>query len=141
MTMIMIGMIHDKNRLCSDTDLSRCFKWNKTSDESVPGDQINMCYGRHSGYGGYGDAARGSRQILLNSTNIERNLRTWIRLEDGTISAPVHLNSTYGLDRYAPVTQERSHSSDRSRLDDPSFLLFFVYVFIAVLSLRHLGSS
>lgn len=100
-----------------------------------------MCYGRHSGYGGYGDAARGSRQILLNSSNIERELQTWIRLEDGTISAPVHLNSTYGQDKYAPVARERSQTSDTSRVDDPAFLLFFVYVLIAVLSLRHLGSS
>lgn len=120
---------------------NRCFKWNGMSDESVSRSQINMCYGRHSGYGGYGDAARGSRQILLHSTTIERELQTWIRLEDGTISAPVHLNSTYGQDKYTPVAGRAAQVSPSSRIDDPSSLLILVQIWIAILIMSHLRAS
>eukprot|EP00455_Lapot_gusevi_P011119 TRINITY_DN15111_c0_g1_i1.p1 TRINITY_DN15111_c0_g1~~TRINITY_DN15111_c0_g1_i1.p1 ORF type:complete len:329 (+),score=41.56 TRINITY_DN15111_c0_g1_i1:62-1048(+) len=47
---------------------------------------IQLCYGRHSGYGGYGDWDRGSRVIQLSlSKDSTVNVKTWIRLEDGTV--------------------------------------------------------
>jgi hypothetical protein len=43
-----------------------CYKWrDPTTDQAVAGNGVNVCYGRHTGYGGYGDLARGGRQILL----------------------------------------------------------------------------
>lgn len=60
-----------------------------------------MCYTRHSGYGGYGDWARGGRQIVLNERQLNSDLSTWVRLENGTISGSVQLNATYGDDVYA----------------------------------------
>ena len=55
------------------------------------------CFGRHTGYGGYGHWMRGSRQILLTS---DGEIETWVRLEDGDVSGHVSLNSTYGQDVY-----------------------------------------
>jgi hypothetical protein len=63
-----------------------------------------MCYGRHTGYGGYGDLTRGGRQILLNEGNLAEDTQTWIRLEDGTVQAHVTLNTTYGQDPYTAVS-------------------------------------
>lgn len=63
-----------------------------------------MCYGRHTGYGGYGNLARGGRQILLHEDNLANDTETWIRLEDGSAQAHVTLNTTYGQDTYPAVT-------------------------------------
>ena len=80
---------------------------------NLTGNGINMCYGRHTGYGGYGDWARGGRQILLNqqSLGLAQEVQTWIRLEDGTISGKVTLNSTYRQDRYHRVMMDTTSSS------------------------------
>lgn len=79
-----------------------CFKWNGTlSGMNLTGNCIDLCFGRHSGYGGYGSWTRGSRQVLLQKGKDE--IETWIRLEDGSISGKVMLNSTYGQDRYLAV--------------------------------------
>ncbi|KAJ5320301.1 hypothetical protein PENANT_c010G05414 [Penicillium antarcticum] len=82
-----------------------CFKWDGTLiDHDLTGNGMNMCYGRHTGYGGYGDLTRGGRQILLNEKSLQEGIETWIRLEDGSISAHVTLNSTYGQDPYQAVS-------------------------------------
>ncbi|KAF7180822.1 hypothetical protein CNMCM7691_010113 [Aspergillus felis] len=81
-----------------------CFKW--TDDlpgQDVPGNNVNVCYGRHSGYGGYGDLARGGRHIVLKKDTLQKEVVTWIRLEDGWITENVTLNATYGHDEYHPV--------------------------------------
>jgi len=44
-------------------------------------DKIQLCYGRHTGYGGYGTWERGSRIIEL--TESPWSFSTWIRFEDG----------------------------------------------------------
>ncbi|KAF3929116.1 hypothetical protein ABW20_dc0108891 [Dactylellina cionopaga] len=86
-----------------------CFKWNGTiSDTTLAGNGINMCYGRHTGYGGYSDLARGGRQILLKEDRLKDELVTWIRLESGQITTNVTLNSTYGVDQYHPTQHRRS---------------------------------
>lgn len=77
----------------------------------LKGNDIHMCYGRHTGYGGYGERARGGRQILLSQDQdegqgqhgLEPGIRTWIRLEDGTVSGDVRLNGSYGHDHYGPI--------------------------------------
>ncbi|PYI23918.1 Metallo-dependent phosphatase [Aspergillus violaceofuscus CBS 115571] len=70
---------------------------------NLTGNGLNLCFGRHTGYGGYGSWTRGSRQILLDETTLATEIATWIRLEDGSVSGQVSLNSTYGEDRYPAV--------------------------------------
>ncbi|KAI0437004.1 Metallo-dependent phosphatase-like protein [Xylaria telfairii] len=90
-----------------DHDNDWCFKWKlTTSDQDVAGDGVNVCYGRHTGYGGYGHLARGGRQILLRQETLEKELVTWVRLEDGLVPENVTLNATYGQDEYHPLQQQ-----------------------------------
>jgi len=74
---------------------------------NLTGNGVNLCFGRHSGYGGYGNWMRGSRQILLDEKHI--TTKTWIRLEDGSVSGKVTLNSTYGQDVYPPVPDKYTY--------------------------------
>lgn len=73
---------------------------------NLTGNGLHLCFGRHSGYGGYGDWTRGSRQILLKEEALRKEIDTWIRLEDKTISGRVTLNATYGQDEYFPVNKK-----------------------------------
>jgi hypothetical protein len=73
---------------------------------NLTGNGMNLCFDRHTGYGGYGNWMRGSRQILLNEKYLATETETWIRLEDGTISGRVTLNATYGQDQY-PVVPDK----------------------------------
>ena len=41
----------------------------------------------------------------------QNSLDTWIRLEDGTISGKVTLNSTYGKDKYVAVGKMKSYAT------------------------------
>lgn len=41
-----------------------------------------LCYGRHSGYGGYGSWRRGARVLQYCADVSKRSLETWVRLED-----------------------------------------------------------
>ncbi|KAJ6086416.1 hypothetical protein N7467_005330 [Penicillium canescens] len=83
-----------------------CFKWDESlTEHELTGNGINLCFGRHTGYGGYGNLTRGSRQILLHESNLKDNIETWVRLENGTVSGNVTLNSTYGQDFYQTVTK------------------------------------
>lgn len=80
----------------------RCFKWStKLPGMTLTGNGLDLCFGRHSGYGGYGTWTRGSRQILLSLT---APIQTWIRLIDSSITGAVTLNSTFGTDVYPVVT-------------------------------------
>ncbi|KAB8264304.1 Metallo-dependent phosphatase-like protein [Aspergillus pseudonomiae] len=82
-----------------------CFKWDsKLPGMNLTGNGLNLCFGRHTGYGGYGSWTRGSRQILLDEMTLEKQILTWVRLEDGSVSGKVNLNSTYGEDWYPSVT-------------------------------------
>jgi len=81
-----------------------CEKW----DSALPGMNLTgnglvLCFGRHSGYGGYGSWTRGSRQILLDLRTLSSEVETWVRLEDGSVSGRVTLNATYGKDEYPAV--------------------------------------
>lgn len=97
-----------KTGLLTDIPLPRCYKW-KPKD---PGHDVNICYGRHTGYGGYGDLDRGGRQILLKKPTLDKEAITWIRLEDGRVPENVTLNSTYGHDQYHPI----HHSPDLAQV-------------------------
>ena len=79
-----------------------CYKW----DSQIPGmdltgNGMNICFGQHTGYGGYGNWIRGSRQILVKESDLQNGvIESWIRLEsNGTVGA-VTLNATYGKDIY-----------------------------------------
>ncbi|KAJ5646955.1 hypothetical protein N7490_003327 [Penicillium lividum] len=84
-----------------------CYKWDKLlPGMSVKGNGINLCFGQHSGYGGYGSWIRGSRQVLVTEAMLSRGVAdTWIRLESGDVVGSVSLNATYGEDTY-PITPD-----------------------------------
>ncbi|KAJ6142684.1 hypothetical protein N7471_002137 [Penicillium samsonianum] len=112
-----------------DHDNDWCFKWDsKLSGLNVTGNGMNMCYGRHTGYGGYGEWARGGRQILLDQQSLGDDIRTWIRMEDGSISGDVHLNATYGHDRYG--LSQRSFSGQNGGLSPPYLGVIYLWMFV-----------
>lgn len=79
-----------------------CFRWDsKLKGMDLTGNGLDMCFGRHSGYGGYGSWTRGSRQVVLKKG--KEDVETWVRLEDGSVSGRVTLNGTYGQDSYTAV--------------------------------------
>lgn len=82
----------------------------------LEGNGLKMCFGRRTGYGGYGDWARGGRQIVLREKVSEIPIETWIRLEDETAGARVTLNSTYGHDRYVQESRGKERFSSRKHL-------------------------
>ena len=88
-----------------------CYRWNSTLNEmSLRGDGLVLCFGRHSGYGGYGSWTRGVRQVRLTESAMQRGeVETWIRLEDENVSGWVMLNETYGIDRYPVVNNTETH--------------------------------
>ena len=93
----------------------RCFKWNSTlTNMTVKGSGVDLCFGRHTGYGGYGNWMRGGRQILLNLATLGKSTETWMRLEDGSESGRVTLNSTYGTDSYPEVADVDTSLPDPS---------------------------
>lgn len=77
---------------------------------TVAGNGLNLCFGQHSGYGGYGNWIRGSRQVLVSREQL-RNLAvdTWVRTEAGTVVGSVSLNSTYGTDLYPVTPNEKTY--------------------------------
>ncbi|ODA77906.1 hypothetical protein RJ55_06509 [Drechmeria coniospora] len=80
-----------------------CYKWDRrVPGMSVAGNGVNLCFGQHSGYGGYGNWPRGARQVRLSREKLRTSLEvdTWIRLESGTVVGSVSLNATYGKDVY-----------------------------------------
>ncbi|UKZ74565.1 hypothetical protein TrVFT333_002235 [Trichoderma virens FT-333] len=81
-----------------------CFKWDKNLKFlDLTGNGLVFCFGRHTGYGGYGSWTRGSRQVLVDIKDLGKSTKTWTRLEDGTSVGAVTLNSTYGRDVYPQV--------------------------------------
>lgn len=89
-------------------------KWSKNLPGTEPanGNGLNLCFNRHSGYGGYTDWERGARQIVVEEDRLGKNeVETWIRLENGNISGRVTLNSTYGIDIYPKVNKLKTFNS------------------------------
>jgi hypothetical protein len=82
-----------------------CFKWSGVlQGMSISGNGMAVCFGRHTGYGGYGSWTRGARQIFLHEDTLDQEVETWIRFEDQTISGSVTLNATFGNDVYPVVS-------------------------------------
>nr|POE54143.1 putative inactive purple acid phosphatase 16 [Quercus suber] len=88
-----------------------CYKWDTLiPGMTVAGNGVNLCFGQHSGYGGYGTWIRGSRQVLVTEDMLkEHAIDTWIRLEDGDIVGSVSLNSTYNEDIYPETPNTMTH--------------------------------
>ncbi|CCF38184.1 hypothetical protein CH063_09336 [Colletotrichum higginsianum] len=65
--------------------------------------------GKRTGYGGYGNWIRGSRQLFLTRDMLAKGeLDTSIRLESGAVVGSVTLNSTYGEDKYPATPNDRT---------------------------------
>ena len=88
-----------------------CYRWkDRVPGMPIEGHGIFLCFGQHSGYGGYGSWTRGSRQILLTESMLEDlQVDTWIRLETGEVVGSVKLNSTYNEDWYPATNNTRTH--------------------------------
>ncbi|PNP38032.1 hypothetical protein TGAMA5MH_10131 [Trichoderma gamsii] len=86
-----------------------CYKWESlVPGMTVEGTGVNLCFGQHSGYGGYGNWIRGSRQVQVDLRTLRSatwEAETWIRLESGDVVGSVSLNATYGSDWY-PATPD-----------------------------------
>ncbi|KAK1714578.1 calcineurin-like phosphoesterase [Colletotrichum acutatum] len=89
---------------------SWCTKWKgSVSGVSVDGTGVNLCFGQHTGYGGYGNWIRGSRQLSFTRDKLSKGeLDTFIRLESGNIVGSITLNSTYGEDKYPTTPDDRT---------------------------------
>ncbi|KAJ3494952.1 hypothetical protein NLG97_g3737 [Lecanicillium saksenae] len=91
---------------------SWCYKWDRlVPDTTVTGNGVNLCFGQHSGYGGYGNWIRGARQIRINRAALKKKqaAQTWIRLENGATVGAVTLNSTFNHDRYPPTEDDKTY--------------------------------
>lgn len=91
-----------------------CYKWDRTvPGTTVPGNGVNLCFGQHTGYGGYGNWIRGARQIRVSRKQLrksgEKVAETWIRLENGGVVGSVQLNSTFGRDSYPATPNDMTY--------------------------------
>ncbi|KAI1206916.1 Metallo-dependent phosphatase [Annulohypoxylon truncatum] len=91
---------------------SWCDKW----DRQLPGmtvapqNDVILCFSQHSGYGGYGNWERGSRQLLVSKAKLQEGaVDTWIRLESGNVAGSVTLNSTFGRDQYPATNNTKTY--------------------------------
>lgn len=60
-------------------------------DWCCPYKKLWLCFARHTGYGGYGSWARGARVLEINQKPF--SLKSWIRMEDGSVHSEVILSS------------------------------------------------
>ncbi|KID95346.1 Metallophosphoesterase, partial [Metarhizium majus ARSEF 297] len=90
-----------------------CYKWDRlVPGMAVAGTGLNLCFGQHSGYGGYGNWIRGARQLRLSADTLRRRrweADTWIRTEKGGVVGRVSLNATYGKDWYPATPNEKTY--------------------------------
>ncbi|KAG6254882.1 hypothetical protein E4U24_007160 [Claviceps purpurea] len=90
-----------------------CYKWNHlVPGMTVAGNGLNLCFGQHSGYGGYGNWIRGARQLRVSRRALaagDWTADTWIRLESGAVVGSVSLNATYGKDDYPATPNDKTY--------------------------------
>ncbi|KAK3936700.1 Metallophosphoesterase [Diplogelasinospora grovesii] len=88
-----------------------CYKWDTLlPGMTVAGNGVNICFGQHSGYGGYGNWIRGARQVVVTKEKLkDYEVDTYIRLESGAKVGAVTLNSTYGQDTYPQTPDDMTH--------------------------------
>lgn len=92
-----------------------CYRWgDQLPSMDFAGNGLHLCFGQHSGYGGYGTWIRGSRQVRVDEASLRAAaaqfvrpaVDTWIRLESGEVVGAVSLNATYGTDEYPATPHE-----------------------------------
>ncbi|OAR01880.1 hypothetical protein LLEC1_05825 [Akanthomyces lecanii] len=90
---------------------SWCYKWDgELPGVEAKGNGINLCYGQHTGYGGYGDLIRGSREILVSLDKLkDLVIDSHIRTEWGYVINPISLNATYGEDLYPVSPNDKTY--------------------------------
>ncbi|WAO91714.1 Metallophos domain-containing protein [Fusarium falciforme] len=90
---------------------SWCYKWDdQLPGMNITGSGINLCYGQHTGYGGYGDWIRGGRQIFVTQEGLkDLEIDTHILLESGDVVGSVSLNSTFNTDRYEATPNQKTY--------------------------------
>lgn len=76
-----------------------CANWPNVAGVVNNGSTPHVCFSKHTGYGGYGNWNRGSRNLKL-SFGKEMEVETWVRMENEAIVQRVGLNETYGTDVY-----------------------------------------
>lgn len=59
-------------------------------DWCCPYKELWLCFARHTGYGGYGNWARGAR--ILEISQQPFSIRSWIRMENGLVHSQVVLS-------------------------------------------------
>ncbi|RGP76755.1 hypothetical protein FLONG3_5195 [Fusarium longipes] len=91
-----------------------CYRWDiKLDGMDIEGNGIHLCYGQHSGYGGYGDWIRGAREIIVTEDMLEKKeVETYIRLESGDVVGRVMLNSTFNENHYPATPNTLTYMSD-----------------------------
>ncbi|KAF5020307.1 hypothetical protein F66182_7683 [Fusarium sp. NRRL 66182] len=108
-----------------------CYRWDSKLDGmTIEGNGLSLCYGQHTGYGGYGDWIRGAREIIVTESKLkDYEIDTYIRLESGEITGSVTLNSTFNDDYYPATENELTYMSDGiSRAPSSEFWLTAVGV-------------
>ncbi|KAK0648216.1 Metallo-dependent phosphatase-like protein [Cercophora newfieldiana] len=87
-----------------------CYRWDsRLPGMDIKGNGVNLCFGQHSGYGGYGNWIRGARQVVVSLDKLKESvIDTHIRLESGDVVGSVMLNSTYGEDWYHATPNDRT---------------------------------
>ncbi|PMB73107.1 putative inactive purple acid phosphatase 16 [Beauveria bassiana] len=90
---------------------SWCYKWDgELPGVEAKGNGINLCYGQHTGYGGYGDWIRGSREIFVSLDKLrDLVIDSHIRTELGQVIGAVSLNATYGQDSYPASPNDKTY--------------------------------
>ncbi|KAH7316692.1 Metallo-dependent phosphatase-like protein [Stachybotrys elegans] len=88
-----------------------CYKWSGTAPGMVvAGNGINLCFGQHSGYGGYGTWVRGAREVVVTREMLKNlEIDTYIRLETGGVVGSVSLNSSYNNDWYPATPNDHTY--------------------------------
>ncbi|KAF1954634.1 Metallo-dependent phosphatase [Byssothecium circinans] len=113
-----------------DHKIDWCMKYSSTRpvqgfNPPTSANDMSLCFGRHTGYGGYSDYERGAREIIVQEDKLGQNIvDTYIRLEGGRVSGYVTLNSTFGLDQYPPVQKNKSwvNTEDQAAAEKSSFV-------------------
>ena len=84
-----------------------------------PLEQFSVCYGKHSGYGGYAqDLGRGVRMFEITA-DVKQNIftyKSWIRMEDGTVEDEYVAGTEYHLNATL-ATNDPTKTEDDSEMD------------------------
>lgn len=97
-----------------------CYRWEGVlPGMTVAGTGVNLCFGQHTGYGGYGNWIRGGRQVLVSEEALRHSggwgedgrisVETWIRTEAGSVVGDVVLNTTYNSDWYPETPNDKTY--------------------------------